>query len=361
MRGFGLALAAAAVASAFALPATSPAGAAVGQATFSNPVGTANTPDPGVIHHDGRFLAFTTGGTSEGTFPVHSSKDLVTWKSEGVAFPKGTEPSWAGGGLFWAPEVHKLHNGSFVMVYCARAGGAASTQHSIGVATASSPMGPWRHPLDKPLLSHPDPIGLIDPTLFIEDGHVHLVYKTDANAVGETTRILAVELDASATRVLSPAPWQLLQTSEQWEGPLVEAPWIVRNGGGLYLFYSGNMMDRYAVGVARGSSINATDWTKRGPPLLSADNATGWDLVGPGHCSVLQLPAGGQAGEEGAWMMWFHTWMGHQQSYNFGEPRRLTQAVLTWDKSTGWPSLAVGGIRPPVGPRPVPPFQHRDP
>jgi len=330
--------------------------------SFTNPVVSDNSPDPGVVFTGEEFVAVTTGGDNNGVFPVHATSDLAVWRKLGyVFFASGSSsglPAWTDGdaGFFWAPEIHKLPGGTYALIYCARARGAVHSQHSIGVATAPTAHGPWTSPLDGPLLSHPGPVGVIDPTLFVEDdGRVFLVYKVDANAVGKLTQILAVQLDATATRVLSSEPWELIHTDQAWEGPLVEAPWIVRRGGQLFLFYSGNIMDNYAVGVARAQSMEDTAWAKLGAPIVSASNSTGWGLVGPGHSSVLQLPPA-SPGSEGSWVMWFHTWMGRQRSYNFGEPRRITQAVLAWDGATGWPSLAVGNARPPIGPRTVPPF-----
>jgi beta-xylosidase len=327
-------------------------------ATYTNPVCKDSTPDPGVMFDEtsGRFLAASTGVYGNNYFPIHSSDDLVSWSLEGFVFPNATgPPAWTNGagGFFWAPELHKLPTGSYVAVYAAQRKGNSAPEHSIGVAHASTPSGPWTD-LGAPLLTHPKPVGLIDATIFVDpqSNRVYLVYKVDNNAIHELTVIEAVELDAGATKVLSSSPWQLLATSEEWEGPLVEAPWVVFRGGSYYLFYSGNIMANYAVGVARSSSIESTNWTKHPGPVISANNATGWDLVGPGHCSVLQLPTSPPG--EGSWMMWLHTWAGHQQQYNFSQPRRLTQVPVEWNETTGWP--VVDGGRPPIGPQPVPPF-----
>lgn len=334
--------------------------AAAHAATYTNPVCPDNTPDPGVIFDAtlGRFYAATTGANSNNYFPIHVSDDLVTWRLEGYLFPNATgPPAWTDGvgGYFWAPELHKLPGGGYVAVYAARRKGVVSSEHSIGVAHASSLSGPWTD-LGSPLLTHPSPVGLIDATIFVDplSSRVYLIYKVDANAVGQLTTIEAVELDATASKVISASPWELLRTSQPWEGPLVEAPWLVYRNGTYYLFYSGNYMDNYAVGVARSPSLLSPAFEKfPGGPLIAANNATGWDLVGPGHSSVLQLPAA-SPDTDGAWMMWVHTWMGHQKQYNFGEPRRMTQVPIEWDDSAGWPVVAGG--RPPEGAQPVPPF-----
>ena len=64
---------------------------------------------------------------------------------------------------------------------------------------------------------------------------------------------------------------------------------MVARGGSHYLLYSGNSYanDTYAVGVARASSPLGP-FQKAGAPLVKSNGS--W--VGPGHCSVLDTPAG---------------------------------------------------------------------
>jgi hypothetical protein len=49
---------------------------------------------------------------------------------------------------------------------------------------------------------------------------------------------------------------EVLVNDREWEGDLVEGPWVERRGRYYYLFYSGNAFwnASYAVGVARGAS-----------------------------------------------------------------------------------------------------------
>ena len=74
--------------------------------------------------------------------PTFRSLDLVNWEYQGNAFAESERPTWiADDAGFWAPEV-VYFNGQYYLYYTApdtRAGGSA-----IGVATSSSPTGPWK-------------------------------------------------------------------------------------------------------------------------------------------------------------------------------------------------------------------------
>ena len=73
---------------------------------------------------------------------------------------------------------------------------------------------------------------------------------------------------------------------------------MIEHGGTYYVFYSGNAYDTvdYAIGVAQAPSPLGP-FTKAGGPILS----TGGAWAGPGHCSVVDTPAGDT-------YMIFHAW-----------------------------------------------------
>ncbi len=91
----------------------------------------------------------------------------------------------------------------------------------------------------------------------------------------------------------------LITNTNSWEGGVTEAPWIMRNGSYVYLFYSGSVYNQptYAIGVARAQNISS-GFTKyaSNPVLHSAAGAgkPGSKLhFGPGHCSVVAVPPTG--------------------------------------------------------------------
>jgi beta-xylosidase len=107
--------------------------------------------------------------------------------------------------------------------------------------------------------------GLIDPTYFKDPatGGRYVVWKLDGNSCGHATPIFAAPVAANGTSVDAKGTVKLISNDQAWEGPLTEAPWLVRQGKYVYLFYSGNVYSKpaYAVGVARATSV-AGPWTR---------------------------------------------------------------------------------------------------
>lgn len=60
----------------------------------------------------------------------------------------------------------------------------------IGVGYSEAPQGPYTHQ-SHPLLRD-DEEGVIDATIYIEQGKIYLIYKVDGNAHGKPTPIYAV-------------------------------------------------------------------------------------------------------------------------------------------------------------------------
>jgi beta-xylosidase len=98
------------------------------------------------------------------------------------------------------------------------------------------------------------------------------------------------------------------------------------HGGRYYLFYSGNAYynGTYAVGVASAASPLGP-FTKVAAPIL----VTGGEWVGPGHCSVLDLP-------DGETVMIYHAWRTGQVN-GAGDVRYPLVDRMSW--SGGVPSV----------------------
>ena len=114
-------------------------------------------PDPGILRlPDGSgYLGVVSSGNVPDGFPLIWSPDLVTWSPRGHVFPNHTWPDWAASEL-WAPEIHfvngrwavtESYSRSFskrILRYlCYYAASPEGGKHSIGVAVASSPWGPY--------------------------------------------------------------------------------------------------------------------------------------------------------------------------------------------------------------------------
>jgi beta-xylosidase len=102
-------------------------------------------------------------------FSVWSSKNLVEWKKERMILDVANDLKWAKVEA-WAPDVIE-RNGTYYMYFCA--------EGNIGVATSTSPTGPFVDALGKPLIAKGTGVqsNTIDPYPFIDDdGQAYLYY-----------------------------------------------------------------------------------------------------------------------------------------------------------------------------------------
>ena len=262
---------------------------------YTNPViRKETTPDPGVLFWNDTFYVATTGIIGEGVFVIHESKDLVNWTEKGFIFPtKKNRPVWSVQD-YWAPEIHHI-NGVFVAYFTAR------NKHGllcIGVATSSSPLGPFTAS-SEPIAKDPaNKMGYIDATVFFDPilNGLYLIWKYDGNADRLPTTIVAQKLKNVTALDDKEKSFALLTDTLKWEGGIVEAPWIYTHNNSIYLFYSGNGYGAtnqngvclYSVGVAVSSSSLRGNFTKHGNPILSNFGEKS-GTTGPGHCSVVSF------------------------------------------------------------------------
>ncbi|KAL3421215.1 glycosyl hydrolase family 43 protein [Phlyctema vagabunda] len=259
-----------------------------------SPVIDINFPDPGIVQDaNGLWHAY---GTNNGVnVPMATASSIEgPWTVSGNALP--SVGAWSSGANIWAPDVLQLADGSFVLYY---SGEAASTpgKHCIGTATSSSAAGPFVAQ-DEALACPLDQGGAIDPAGFIDaDGSVYVVYKVDGNAIGNggscgntvepivpTPLMLQPLASDGTTRVGDPV--QVLDRGDA-DGPLIEAPSLVRTAAGLYiLFFSSNCYATtlYDVSYATADSVTGP-YTKSAAPLLVTGD---YGLEAPGGASVLR-------------------------------------------------------------------------
>lgn len=274
--------------------------------SYTNPVLTGDTPDPGVIFDASlhQWVVATTGCDAVGCFALHTSPNLVDWTAAGYIFPLASLPTWASSGItYWAPEIHTPPSGGFVAYFVSRNGllDKSNGPLCIGVAQSSgNALGPYKA-TEAPLVVNPpgECWGVIDPTFYMEGDNAYLVFKSDGNFCGKVTTIFSTPLTKDGLNTTG-APWvALITNTDPWEGPLVEAPWVVRNGTYLYLFFSGSVYNQpsYSIGVARAKTL-AGPWEKfSGNPIIHSAPGAGTPPsqlhYGPGHCSVVTVGGGG--------------------------------------------------------------------
>ncbi len=101
-------------------------------------------------------------------FSVWSSKNLVTWKNEGMILDVAHNLKWANIKA-WAPDC-VARNGTFYFYFCG--------DGKIGVATATTPTGPFKDALERPLIQKGGKVNInpIDPYPLIDDGGQAYLY-----------------------------------------------------------------------------------------------------------------------------------------------------------------------------------------
>ena len=254
-------------------------------------------PDPDVLLTGDTYYAYATNGAG---FNVQfaTSTDLESWDLQGQdALP--ILPSWSSPGKTWAPEVTEVSDGSFVMYFTAA--NTTPAAQCIGVATSSSPQGPFAPIDDAPLVCPVADGGAIDASTFRDDdGTLYLLFKNDGNCCGFDTWLQAVPLSADGLSLVG-EPTRLIMQTESWEGNLVEAPTLVKRADTYVLLYSANDYggEEYATGYATADSVLGP-YTKPAEPLLTTENS-GSRYLGPGGQDVV-------VGPDGSDYLVFHSW-----------------------------------------------------
>ena len=138
---------------------------------------TSFTPDPApMVYNDTVYLY--TGEDAEGatyfTMPrwrVYSSTDMVNWTDLGSPL-SCKDFDWTVENTAWASQCIE-RNGKFYWYVCCEYPGK---WHTVTVAVADHPAGPYKDVLGKPLVGIGE-VGEIDPTVYIDDdGQAYLYW-----------------------------------------------------------------------------------------------------------------------------------------------------------------------------------------
>lgn len=293
--------------------------AAVGSAAtprkmFKNPVYAQDFPDPFVLKVGKVYYAYATN-TNGDDIPVIHSQDLVHWKGEKEAFP--VPPRWVSSNI-WAPDVVKVSRNRYVLYY---AGADTDVSHEcLGHAIASSPGGPFIDRSSKAFVCQAALGGDIDPDVFTDsNGQKYLLWKNDGNCCGLDTYLYSQRLAPTGLKLLG-KPTKLLKEDAGWEGNLIEAPFMWKQSGKYYLFFSANAYDslNYAVGYALCKGPLGPCKDGKGNPILSSKCRA----AGPGGETIIK-DARGQT-----WML-YHAWKSGAVG-DATEGRQLWLDRLTW-------------------------------
>jgi hypothetical protein len=244
-------------------------------AVFPRPVINEDFPDPDVIQVNGTWYAYSTNN-GRGHVPTASAPSPEgPWTIRGDAMPGGPSAGWAQSGRTWAPDVHPNPDGSFTLTYTAWH--KASGRQCIGVATASSPLGPFTPVGSQPLICPLNLGGAIDANTFVaNDGTRYLLWKNDGNAIGVNSTLWLTRTTNNGT-ALTGGNTALISS-----GGVIEAPDLIQRGSQYVLFYSGGSYTgcEYLTSYAVAPSLSGP-WTTAYRPLMttaSFDN----HVCGPG-------------------------------------------------------------------------------
>jgi beta-xylosidase len=305
-----------------------------------------DVPDPFVVKHDGLYFMFASQEQFFGpNVPLAVSTSLTSWGPATLdAMPK--LPPWAAPGFTWSPDVREL-DGRWVMWFNASLAGTGFGQTKcIGVATASSVLGPYRSSATAPLVCQLDHLGSIDPRTFVDpEGRLWLLWKSDDNADTKGTThstIWVQQLTPDGLQLLG-APTALLTADQPWEGRIVEAPDMVFAAGRFWLFFSGNWFNQpvYSIGVSECDGPTGP-CTPGGTGPWLASNAEG---AGPGEESLFF--------DGKRWWMLYAPFAANLQSSN-PRPAALARVVFGADGPTivapGSVSWGAVGLAASAGP-----------
>ena len=235
-------------------------------------------PDPSVLYAGGVYYAYSTEVGLDAV-PTIRSFDLIHWSFVGDAL--AALPAWSGGADVWAPAV--IPDGlDYVLFYTTR--DARTGDQCISRAESTSPAGPFVDATVDPFICQLDQGGDIDPDPVVApDGSNWLIFKSQGTLEGQQPRIWAQRV-SGAWAQLQGGPVAILGLSQKWEGSIVEAPSMIRQGSQFLLFYSGNdwATSRYGVGYAICSSVTGPCRKPQDGPLLASHS----NEAGPGSPSV---------------------------------------------------------------------------
>jgi arabinan endo-1,5-alpha-L-arabinosidase len=298
--------------------------------------------DPCIIRCGDTYYVYCTtmDQKQQEQIPVHTSKDLLAWKSIGNAFPK--LPDWALKKIpntpgIWAPDL-SFARGKYYLYFAVSSFG--SIQSVIGLATNKTldPASPDYHwedhgPVYESLAT--DSYNCIDPTHVIDSkGNQWLAFGSF------WTGLKIIKLDPKTGK---PRPGDrhvygiAARPTPQGGLDTIEANYIIERKGYFYLFASYDYCCKganstYYTAMGRSKSITGPYLDKQGHSMmngygsviLKADQEEKERWRGPGHCAILRDP--------GQDYIIYHAY----DKQNNGAPY-LRIAPLVWSKD-GWPT-----------------------
>jgi arabinan endo-1,5-alpha-L-arabinosidase len=273
--------------------------------------------------------------------PIFRSVDLVHWTYVGDAF--ATRPAWvADDAGLWAPEI-EFFNDKYYLYYTASNTDLPGSGSAIGVATSTSPVGPWTDSGTPAVEPHAPPCcpndrrWTFDPALITDESGQRYIY------YGSYFGGISARKLSSNGLTSDPTTQVQITIANRYEGG-----YVVKHGGFYYLFVSATDCCRgpltgYSVFAGRSDNplgpfvdregVSLLAGRVGGTPVISM-NGNRW--VGPGHNTVVTDLAGQD------WFV-YHA-IDRNDPYFAGEvgftKRPVLLDPLTW--IDGWPTVRAG-------------------
>lgn len=270
----------------------------------ADPVLDANFADPSIFRdEDGQWYAFATEGNGRRVQAAQAPAAEGPWRLLEDVDLLPRPAAWATGRFTWAPSVSRLDDGTYVMYYSAQLA-ADKPFHAVGAATAGSVLGPYTPTEGGPLAGGGGGAatggGAIDPSGFRDDadgGRRYVVYKVDGNSLGaggpcggadppfHPTPIMLQEVSPADGVTPLGEPTAIFDRTDA-DGPLVEAPSLLRAPDGRYvLFYSSGCFSdaSYRTSYAIARSVTGP-YTRSGRPIMRSGDRLG--LTAPGGAAA---------------------------------------------------------------------------
>jgi GH43 family beta-xylosidase len=249
--------------------------------------------DPYVFRDgDKYYMTATSSGVS---FNLWSTTDFKKWKNEGPIFAQDSGVKWTAGEL-WGPEIYKKDS-KYYLFFSARE--KTTNSPRIGMAVSDKITGPYKDELGKPLFDFG--YAAIDNHLFKDDdGKYYLYFSRDSseNIVDgrHESHIYVASISDDWTKLTS-EPKKLISPEQDWElqsGPewlWNEGPWMHKNNGKYYLFFSANYFAKkeYSIGYAVSDSPTGPFVKYEKNPILFTEAD---ELSGAGNNSIFKSPDG---------------------------------------------------------------------
>ncbi|MFY1701211.1 family 43 glycosylhydrolase [Micromonospora sp. WMMA1923] len=218
------------------------------------------TADPAPLVHNGRVYLYTGRDEDGSTYftmkewRVFSSADMVNWTDHGVPMNVATF-SWASADA-WAGHVVARNNQFYWYVPVKN---RATGRMAIGVGVSSSPTGPFRDAIGRPLLEN----GEIDPHAFIDDTGQAYLYWGNPNLWYVRLNADMISFSGAATQIpLTTAGFGTRTGNPSRPTLYEEGPWVYKRNGTYYMIFAAECCGEF---IAYSTAPGPTGpWTYRG-------------------------------------------------------------------------------------------------